>query len=332
MVLTGAGFTKNFGGYLSSEMWTQIFNHPSVQAHDNLRTLLLNDLNFENVYSVVMEDEEHEQFSDEEQDALMTAIENAYRNLDQQISRYNQESVGYFPQRNLAKLVHHLSTYSGSERALWFTLNQDIFMERHFHWRATGAPAFQADFYGSRSMQLTPAPIRLPSPETSQEMLNQQLDGSVTMHAGPSYIKLHGSYCWQSWTDRPGMVLGMNKETVIEDEPLLQCYFDLLKSVIQDGGRKLLIIGYGFRDIHVNKMLLDGVMSHGLELFVIHPAPPDRFKKAFWEALEPLSKGAPKRMWRGLRGYFPYNLHQVFHGNSGADTVAWREIKESFRR
>jgi hypothetical protein len=27
ILLTGAGFTKNFGGLLASEMWAEIFNH-----------------------------------------------------------------------------------------------------------------------------------------------------------------------------------------------------------------------------------------------------------------------------------------------------------------
>lgn len=333
MVLTGAGFTKNFGGFLASEMWSQIFNHPRVQSEARLRDALLADLNFENVYSDIMEDEEHERFSSQEQAAFMEAVENAYINLDQAISRYGQESAWHFPKRHLGKLMHHLSNYSGNERALWFTLNQDIFMERHFQWRATGAPPFaEPRFYTDMGCRLTPPAIKLPSPEASQEMLQQQLETSASGHVGPAYIKLHGSYCWKSWTDRPGMVLGINKQNVIDDEPLLKCYFDLFKSVITDGGRKLLLIGYGFRDLHVNRILLDGVMSHGLELFIIHPKPPDVFKKALWEAMTPQSKGSPKRIWAAIRGYFPYSLFDVFHGNSDADTVAWREIKASFKR
>ena len=31
IVLTGAGFTKNFGGYLGIEIWTKILNHPLIQ-------------------------------------------------------------------------------------------------------------------------------------------------------------------------------------------------------------------------------------------------------------------------------------------------------------
>jgi hypothetical protein len=30
VLLTGAGFTKTFGGYLASEMWATILNQPEV--------------------------------------------------------------------------------------------------------------------------------------------------------------------------------------------------------------------------------------------------------------------------------------------------------------
>jgi hypothetical protein len=28
VLFTGAGFTKNFGGFLAKEMWSKIFNNP----------------------------------------------------------------------------------------------------------------------------------------------------------------------------------------------------------------------------------------------------------------------------------------------------------------
>lgn len=37
----GAGFTKNFGGPLSNEMWANIFKRKEIQAYEKLRKLLL---------------------------------------------------------------------------------------------------------------------------------------------------------------------------------------------------------------------------------------------------------------------------------------------------
>ena len=57
MLLTGAGFTKNVGGYLSSELWAKIYNYPAVQDSDTLRRLLQSDMDFEWIYYFVMSNE-----------------------------------------------------------------------------------------------------------------------------------------------------------------------------------------------------------------------------------------------------------------------------------
>ena len=53
MLLTGAGFTKNFGGFLANEMWAYIFNNPLIQSSVILREKLVDDQDFESVYSPV---------------------------------------------------------------------------------------------------------------------------------------------------------------------------------------------------------------------------------------------------------------------------------------
>ncbi len=50
ILLTGAGFTHNFGGFLAREMWSKIFNNPIVQASTEARKLLLDDFDFESIY------------------------------------------------------------------------------------------------------------------------------------------------------------------------------------------------------------------------------------------------------------------------------------------
>lgn len=40
VVLTGAGFSRNWGGYLATEMWGVIMGHPAVESRDRLRSLL----------------------------------------------------------------------------------------------------------------------------------------------------------------------------------------------------------------------------------------------------------------------------------------------------
>ena len=44
ILLTGAGFTKNFGGFVATEMWEKIFNCSEVQDSPVLIDILRNDL------------------------------------------------------------------------------------------------------------------------------------------------------------------------------------------------------------------------------------------------------------------------------------------------
>src|ERR1043165_760614 len=47
VILTGAGFSKNWGGYLGNEMWGAILSHTRVQGNKRLHGLLLRETNFE---------------------------------------------------------------------------------------------------------------------------------------------------------------------------------------------------------------------------------------------------------------------------------------------
>lgn len=56
VLLTGAGFTKNFDGFLGKEMWAKVFNNHLIQSNEKLRILLQDDYDFESVYSKVESD------------------------------------------------------------------------------------------------------------------------------------------------------------------------------------------------------------------------------------------------------------------------------------
>ena len=47
VLLTGAGFSRNWGGRLAREMWEEIFSHPAVQLRPALRMLLVRTPLFE---------------------------------------------------------------------------------------------------------------------------------------------------------------------------------------------------------------------------------------------------------------------------------------------
>ncbi len=58
VLLSGAGFTKNFGGYLGPEMWSVIFSQNEISRQPELRKYLLNNLDYETVYQEVLDSDE----------------------------------------------------------------------------------------------------------------------------------------------------------------------------------------------------------------------------------------------------------------------------------
>ena len=55
VLLTSAGFTYHFGGFLAKEMWALIFNNPDIGEHPQLKELLRNDFDYESIYYKVIE-------------------------------------------------------------------------------------------------------------------------------------------------------------------------------------------------------------------------------------------------------------------------------------
>jgi hypothetical protein len=55
VLLTGAGFTKTFGGYLASEMWATILNQPEVQDSPELLKKIrdADNLDYETCYEEI---------------------------------------------------------------------------------------------------------------------------------------------------------------------------------------------------------------------------------------------------------------------------------------
>ena len=111
MLLTGAGFTHNFGGYLANDMWAEIFNHKAVQRHRCLREEMYSPVDlfdFEDVYDRVL----HGTFSNEEKDSMVEAVVSVYGDLDKIIREFWQTSYSI----SLLKVPCRLQPVTSRER------------------------------------------------------------------------------------------------------------------------------------------------------------------------------------------------------------------------
>lgn len=319
IMLTGAGFTKNFDGFLGNEMWAKVFNNTLIQSNNKLRDLLQDDYDFESVYGEV---EVSKELSTEDKKMFQNAVESAYKFLDDAVRSWefnesNPTALDVYKLFGQGGFMSSLNM-SGQEEGFFFTLNQDLFLERRLGYRAVGANFFPQEFYQSGGKREFKDSYFVQLPKELD-----RIEKSIKNHSGIHYVKLHGSYGWKSSDGTNQMALGKNKWENLKKEPLLKAFFELFNRIIQEGNKKILIIGYGFRDQHVNKILLEGVQKYNLKIYIITTMSPQDFDNN-------LNNGHVYALpiKKGISGYFPYRLAEIFPRNQ-AGSVHLEEIKKA---
>ena len=54
VLFTVFGFTKDFGGFLASEMWSLIYNHSAIANCPRIRELLGTEFSYEDIYYKIL--------------------------------------------------------------------------------------------------------------------------------------------------------------------------------------------------------------------------------------------------------------------------------------
>ncbi|MFA5113509.1 MAG: SIR2 family protein [Candidatus Margulisiibacteriota bacterium] len=313
ILLTGAGFTRNYNGFLSSDMWEQFFNNPKMP--DKLKSLMRRGsrgdddyFNYEDVVQKVMVEDDYR----DSRDVIKVIVEETYNRQQENINRYASDH---------ASLVGRLKDFVFNHIGLFFTLNQDTFVERYLHEPSTQILSLPY-LENISSPNDDDIPFKLPEQKDTDVVSMPTLNGDKFVN----YIKLHGSKNWYDSQGKNFPVIGKNKRELIDKEPLLKAYFSLFaKSMCE--GKKLLVIGYSFADKHINEIILQGI-SKGMKLFVIDTIS----SRDFWHNLMGTSanpvaallhvSGSHRRIlrdiWPGLSGYLRITNIDEFLGSSTA--------------
>lgn len=313
--LTGAGFSKNFGGYLSKEIWSKIFNAPSLNIHPAIKEKLKSNFDFESVYADVLSDST---ISLDGKEEFQKIIIKAYVDMDDMLGQYTSNRDDPY-QINFHGVRELLGLFSGSnnEAGLHFTLNQDLFMERHLGRSALGLGLNQyKEYIESISAKRINSNVSVQLPE--QAFIDEFEEKHLSSSGDLFYIKLHGSLGWYSASGATKMVLGNNKLADILKEPLLKWYLSIFKEALFRDGVKLFILGYGFNDSHINKSIAKAIKDHGLKVYMISPTDPESFKYKLIN--QPFSNESTLRkldkvgqtIWSGISSFFPYSLKEIF--------------------
>ena len=312
VLLTGAGFTKDFGGYLGGEMWSAILSQKEISKYPKLRQKILAQPDYEQAYHEVLDSES---YSSEEKLAFGTAVEIAYKRMHRMVM-----TVGATSQRVKPLLQGIVLRFAGTEeeRGFIFTLNQDLLLEGSYwnhdpdfsghHLSIPGTTPPRGGFIGALQPSLKDEDwVTLPDGVQLEPTRSSFWDASSQNNF--VYVKLHGSYGWRSADGTNAMVIGGEKEERIEKEPLLKWYLNLFQEVLRGPECNLLVIGYGFRDKHINAVIARAIREHDLRLLIVSPQQPidlrmqlDPVKGLFPAAARTTEVGPT--LWEGLHRYY----------------------------
>jgi hypothetical protein len=160
-----------------------------------------------------------------------------------------------------------------------FTLNQDMLLERLYtrmlfqnvnadaRWRGAVLPGMRTtrkirqsggvEFWSEYDWEPVPENERPASEDSGLQPI----------------FKLHGSSQWYATSAvSPILIIGGDKARSLRQFDILRWYSELFSDWLSRGVR-LLVIGYSFRDPHINEALIRAA-ERGLELFVVDPSGP----------------------------------------------------------
>lgn len=328
VLLTGAGFTKSFGGYLASEMWAIILNQPEVSQDPKLRRELLKKLDYERCYDYILN---CSLFMHEEKNAFTVCVEKAYGQLHEIVCSDIIEQIS--KARTACRSIIAKFAGENQELGFFFTLNQDLLIERLY---PDDSPIRIPGLHSPKWFNLQiknplaqDEHVQLPDSTTVDQEKSKFWDKNPRRFA---YVKLHGSYGWKGITGN-ALVIGNAKTEVIKNEPLLKWYLTLFDHVLKTQDRNLVVIGYGFRDPHINDVIADGIRHCGLKLFVISPKQPSEFRDMLQSSGSYYGQVCPSghEIWEGLHGYYLGSVTDLYHHQSNELTVLGEKLFQTLQ-
>jgi hypothetical protein len=176
-------------------MWSFIFNDKKIKGRPRILEISDSDYDYESIYYKIHNDPKYDS---EDKKAINDAIYNAYQKLDDTIRKVTDGNhpLSIHPVNEMIDLFSDRKGGSG----YFFTLNQDLFIERRYKLREPLTHllpnACRINLVGGR----TKRPLEngdfktLPSEEELDKEKTQLLKES-----GLRYIKLHGSFNWYSF-------------------------------------------------------------------------------------------------------------------------------------
>ena len=279
VLLTGAGFSFNWGARLAREVNTAVARRVSNDRH--LVALLHRNPNFEEALAELQNEAAHSAAGAKEQLQLLeTAIVAVFDDMNGHLS---VETFSF--RHEMGWLIPEFLVLFDAI----FTLNQDLLLELHYL-LPVGIGYPLSVLSGSRwDIAILPGVEAIPNPLAvgGYNVLRTRWRPVASPRStviGPRhqpYYKLHGSTSWHDASGEHLLIMGGNKPTAMQRHPILTWYAEKFAEAVSKPNARLMIIGYGFRDAHINRMIYEGWQKGGntLSMFIVQPDGREILKK-----------------------------------------------------
>lgn len=280
LLLLGAGFSRNWGGWLASEAFEYLLGHPEIINDKSLKDVLwLHNqrlLGFEYALAGIRSYSGTSSKYAKQTDQLEKAIIDMFADMNSSFSK-------------IAPFSPLLQNFLAKFEAI-FTLNQDMLLEGHY---TSGNGVSYGEFTYSTQTFISPGNkwhgLDVPGVQnpnfkggTAHKKLIfeenwEPIDSKnfAVREKYQPYFKLHGSANWRTKDGKDLLIMGTDKKNDIKKHELLNWYFSIFKKSLFKKNVRLMVIGYSFRDRHINQILRQAVKNHDLKIFIIDPSGAD---------------------------------------------------------
>lgn len=271
ILLLGAGFSRNWGGRLASEVRSDL---QTALHGDQYLSRMVQQRDFESVLGT-LQGEYDRQASGENELRLRTMQDVVTEVFGHMNSVFMARPSMEFGNDIAFSIRKYLTKFDAV-----FTLNQDLLIE--FKHRADDPGIWHGSAFphgyqipGMREVRPPDAPL-----ETDRIRSKWVPTGSLELSAGMQpFFKLHGSSQWETAEAIPMLVIGSAKAAAINRFAVLRWYWERFLHHLSLPDTRLVVIGYGFGDDHINKAILDSAAKGSLSMFVVDPCGRDLLVK-----------------------------------------------------
>ena len=263
ILLLGAGFSRNWGGWLASEAFEYLLGHPNIISNNTLKQLLWNKQlkgGFEEALAQLQDDSNtNPDIHKRNLEFLESAILDMFNLMNEAFKNINDWDL-----QGITKTVGRSFADFLSKFDAIYTLNQDLLLEYHYIGNSSNGYLPDIKVHGVEVVNLYE-----PNQKWALSKLTPTTHDDSSSNSQPIY-KLHGSSNWVNDHGTPLLILGGNKQSAINKLPILGEYLKNFATDLNLPNTRLMVIGYGFGDLHINELIESGI-DHGLKMFNINP-------------------------------------------------------------